>query len=340
MTVGAWHRSETGQTTALVAAMLFTLAMFVALVVNVGQLVNRRVALQVVADAGAWSGATVQAAQLNHYAFWSRMVQNAYKNVSGVSFGFRASECWSGVAAVGLYGYAQSGMVRAQANFLNKAYSEAERHSYFNIDDLFPGERSNFDFSTMAGPANGSVFSPFNGNIFLSPLRRGDQLFTGNHAWRRETPGQVAIEFAVRFTGRLPWAVSRAGSGTENWQCGTLLPPTSFRIYLVPPAVPGAVGPGYRLQRLGQPYTFVWKVSERRPTRAYFFDRFFGPNAVPPMTAVAVAKATGGDVHRGQSRYRAKMVPVSRYSLTGGVINDPDARPGRILPGSLRQIAH
>ena len=83
------RRSEAGQTTALVCAMLFTLAMFVALVVNVGQMVNRRVALQLVADAGAWSGATVQAVQLNHYAFWSRLMQNAYKNASGVSFGFR-----------------------------------------------------------------------------------------------------------------------------------------------------------------------------------------------------------------------------------------------------------
>lgn len=333
MTVGAWHRSETGQTTALVAAMLFTLAMFVALVVNVGQLVNRRVALQVVADAGAWSGATVQAAQLNHYAFWSRLVQNAYKNASGVSLGFNASECWSGVAAVGMFYYAQSGMARAGINFLNKAYSEAERHSYFNIDDLFPGERSNFDFSTMAGPSDGNVFAPFNGNIVPVPLRRGERLYTGDHAWSRETPGQLATELSVRITGRLPWAVNRAGSGSENWQCATLLPPTSFRIFMVGPA-------GYKLQRLGQPYIFVWKVSERRPTRAYFFDRFFGPNAVPPMTAVAVAKAVGGDVHRGRSRYRAKMVPVSRYSLTGGFINDPNARPGRILPGTIRQIAH
>ena len=340
MTVGAWHRSETGQTTALVAAMLFTLAMFVALVVNVGQLVNRRVALQVVADAGAWSGATVQAAQLNHYAFWSRMVQTAYRTASAVSLRFNFGECVSSVAAAGLYAYAQTGMARAQANFANTAYSEAQRHSLFNIDDLFPGERSNFDFSTTAGLSDGSVFAPFNGNIFTVPLSRGDRLYVGNHAWSRETPGQLAIELAYRFTRFIPLAVTRAGSGSENWQCVNILPPTSFRVYLLPPAVPGVIGPGYKLQRLGQPYLFVWKVSERRPTRAYFFDRFFGPNAVPPMTAVAVAKAVGGDVHRGQSRYRAKMVPVSRYSLTGGVINDPDARPGRILRGSFRQIAH
>ena len=329
----AGHRSEAGQTTALVCAMLFTLAMFVALVVNVGQLVNRRVALQLVADAGAWSGATVQAVQLNHYAFWSRLVQNAYKNASGISFGFRASECWSGVGAVSMFYYAQSGMLRAGYRFYGQAYGEAQRHSFFNIDDLFPGERSNFAFSTIAGPSDGTVGAPLNGNIVPVPLRRGERLYTGDHAWRRETPGQLATEFSVRFTGRLPWAVSSAGSGSENWQCGTLIPPTSFRIYMAGPA-------GYKLQRLGQPYLFVWKVSERRPTRALFFDRFFGPNAVPAMTAVAVAKAVGGDVHRGRSRYRAKMVPVSRYSFTRGLIRDPDARPGRVLPNPLRQIVH
>jgi hypothetical protein len=329
----ARHRSESGQTTALVSAMLFTLAMFVALVVDVGQMVNRRVALQLVADAGAWTGATVQAVQLNHYAFWSRLVQNAYKNASGISLGFRASECWSGVSAVGLFLYANSGMGRAILNFRNKAYDEAENHSLYNIDDLFPGERNNFSFSTNA-LTDGGVIAPLSGNIIPIPLRRGDRLYTGDHAWSREMFSQLLIEFSVRITGRLPWAVSSAGSGNENWQCGTLLPPTSFRIYMPGP-------PGWKLQRLGPwPYLFVWKVTEQRPTRALFFDRFFGPNTVPAMTAVGVAKAVGGDVQRGRSRYRAKMIPVSRYSVTQGLIRDSLARPGRLLPNPIRRIVH
>ena len=58
------------------------------------------------------------------------------------------------------------------------------------------------------------------------------------------------------------------------------------------------------------------------------------------MTAVAVAKAVGGDVHRGRSRYRAKLLPVSKYSLTQGFIQDSLARPGRLIPGDLRLITH
>lgn len=333
MTPTPRYRSEAGQTTALVVAMLFTLTMFVALVVNVGQMVNRRVALQVIADAGAWSGATVQAVQLNHYAYWSRLVQNAYKNASGVSFGFNASECWSGMAATGMFYYAQSGMLRAVANFQGKAYAQAQSNSYFNIDDLFPGERSNFGFSTMAGPADGGVFAPADGNIFPFPLSKGDKLYTGDHDWGNETLQQLPIELSTKIMGNMPWAVSKAGSGSENWQCATLIPPTSFRIYMIGPA-------GYKLQKLGQPYIFVWRVKEAQPTRALFFDRFFGPNAIPAMTAVAVAKAVGGDVHKGQSRYRAKMVPVRDYSVTAGMISDPLARDGRILPNPFRMIVH
>ena len=326
-------RSERGQTTALVVAMLFTLTMFVALVVNVGQLVNRRVALQVIADTGAWTGATVQAVQLNHYAYWSRMVQNAYKHASGVSFGFNVSECWSGVAAAGLFYYANSGMVRAVLNFQGKAFDEAYRHSMYNIDDLFPGESTHFSFSTIAGPEDGSVGAPLDGNIYPVPLSDGDKLYTGDHDWSNETISQKVIELGVQIMGAMPWAVDEAGSGSESWTCGTLIPPTSFTIYMVGP-------PGYKLVKPGQPYIFVWRVKETKPTKALFFDSFFGPDAIPAMSAVAVAKAVGGDMHKGQSRYRAKMVPVSRYSLTGGFINDALARAGRILPNPTRQIVH
>jgi hypothetical protein len=225
-------------------------------------------------------------------------------------------------------------MARAAANFRNKAFDEAKRHSLFNIDDLFPGERANFDFSTTAGTSAGGVAAPLNGNILPMPLMKGDKLYTGDHEWSRELPTQLATELSVKVTGRLPWAVEKAGSGFESWQCATLLPPTSFRIPMPGPA-------GYKLQKLGpMPYIFVWRVTERRPTRALIFDRIFGPNAIPAMTAVAVAKAVGGDVQQGKSRYRAKMIPVSRYSLTQGMLSDPQARTGRVLPGQLRRIVH
>ena len=235
MTARARAGCEAGQTTALVCAMLFTLVMFVALVANVGQMVNRRVALQLMADAGAWSGATVQAVQLNHYAYWSRFVQNAYVYTSAITFGFRVGECWSSWEAMKVYYYGLGGMTLTGTRFINKAYEEAERHSKFNADDLFPGERDNFDYATAAGPDDGlvSTLLPY-GNIPPTPLWQGDDLYTGDHAWSRETLEQWPLELRVRIAEYTPWAVSSAGSGFEMWTCYSLWPPVGTAALIGP----------------------------------------------------------------------------------------------------------
>ena len=57
-------RNERGQSTVLFVMLLSVTALFVAVVGAVGTLVNRRIALQAVADTGAFTGATVMAAFL------------------------------------------------------------------------------------------------------------------------------------------------------------------------------------------------------------------------------------------------------------------------------------
>src|SRR5580704_10285316 len=69
------RHSERGQSTAFVASMLFVMMLFVAVVANVGQAVNRRIALQIVADAGAYTGASIMATGLNQLAFWNAALQ-------------------------------------------------------------------------------------------------------------------------------------------------------------------------------------------------------------------------------------------------------------------------
>jgi hypothetical protein len=59
------RRGERGQTTIFFVAAFWTLFLFLAFVVNLGQAINRRVLLQMVADAGAWTGAAKQAQVLN-----------------------------------------------------------------------------------------------------------------------------------------------------------------------------------------------------------------------------------------------------------------------------------
>ncbi|MBZ5553866.1 MAG: Tad domain-containing protein [Acidobacteriia bacterium] len=58
-------QNERGQTTIFFIAAFWTLFLFLAFVVNLGEAINRRVKLQMVADAGAWTGASKQASELN-----------------------------------------------------------------------------------------------------------------------------------------------------------------------------------------------------------------------------------------------------------------------------------
>src|SRR5262249_25651988 len=69
-------QSTRGQSPAMVIVMLWVLILFVALVANVGQAVNRRVALQVVADAGAYTGATKMAEGMNYIAYANGTIQD------------------------------------------------------------------------------------------------------------------------------------------------------------------------------------------------------------------------------------------------------------------------
>lgn len=64
-TIPTRFKSERGQTTIFFIAAFWTLFLFLAFVVNLGQAINRRAMLQMVADSGAWTGAAKQAQVLN-----------------------------------------------------------------------------------------------------------------------------------------------------------------------------------------------------------------------------------------------------------------------------------
>ncbi len=72
----ARYRSQRGQSTALVITMLMVFVMFTSMVVNVGQAVNRKIALQMVADAGAFTGGTRMAEALNYISFANGVIQD------------------------------------------------------------------------------------------------------------------------------------------------------------------------------------------------------------------------------------------------------------------------
>ncbi|MCL4848236.1 MAG: hypothetical protein KJ066_16970 [Acidobacteria bacterium] len=314
LAAGGWRpawREERGQTTALAFGMLMTLVLFVAVVVNVGQAVNRRVALQIVADAGAYTGANVMAVGMNHVAYWNRQVQRMWGNVAQVSGGLLGlpwtfGGCISGWAAVGSYYGASGALAASIASFTATPRSWAERVTDVNARDLFPGEHwritgSEMDLSmeVLMPPAR----PPF--PLMFLPVRQGAEPSNDAHPWAIETPFDIVPVLIDGPSYR---------SGSVTWSCwveGTIFPPVFSTVTFVRT-------PWVRLNRIPglHPYRFAWIV--RAPaTRALMFDRFFGPNAIPEMKAAAVARPVGGHIERGRSEYRVKVEPVRTVNRTG-----------------------
>ena len=86
-------RDESGQTTIFVLCTFFTFFMFFALVANVGQAVNRRVLLQMVADAGAFSGASAQAVGLNTISEFNQIIDTSWDITQVLMLGFTFQIC-------------------------------------------------------------------------------------------------------------------------------------------------------------------------------------------------------------------------------------------------------
>src|SRR5262245_26089683 len=148
-------RSERGQSTALVITLLWVFIFFVAVVANVGQAVNRRIALQVAADAGAYTGASIMATGFNHLAYWNRHIQRMYEWVALSSNDFVGNICGCGVLpgacdewTVPALTFAHTGYTVANARIGAALQDRPRVITEYNLADLFPGEDPNaFDMA-------------------------------------------------------------------------------------------------------------------------------------------------------------------------------------------------
>ncbi len=271
------RNGEQGQSTALVLSMLFFLVLFVAVTANVGQAVNRRVALQIAADAGAWTGASAMAAGLNAMAFWNRRMQELWTALSIVTVGFTVTPpCevtdrifWSyrvGRNVLGAF------FKITNRGFARVPYSEALRVSRANVEDLFPGERAQFD-----GDGSSFLESDLSPEVGIAPQRDQTDLVPAE---------QVA-------DGTLPRALPALAPSRRRvtFSCVGLFPP----------------GPQVRTEELDVWFekqddavsSFVWIV-KAPATQAVMFDSVFGPDTIPEMRAAAAAKPVGGSIAEGR----------------------------------------
>ncbi|MCX6552465.1 MAG: pilus assembly protein TadG-related protein [Acidobacteria bacterium] len=269
----SWLGDERGQTFPFVITLLFAFFVLTAVVINVGQAVNRRVFVQIAADAGAFTGATEMARGLNTIAQLNGTLQQAWGKLTDATKGFSVTSCKA--SEMGVSGYNRVyGATSTMITLVNKGYgkraqAEANRVTTYNAMDLFPGEEVEM----------GEVDSV---NGFASP-RPKDKVVD-----LMEVPSGTAPQFPA----------SSVAKKRANWLC------------LAPAPVKQSGTFGLWFQKVpGNPVGFVWVV-KAPATKARVFDSFFGGNIVPKITAVAAAKPVGGNIKEAKEKYVTKFIPV------------------------------
>ena len=308
------RRGERGQSTPLVMSVLFALTLFTAVVVDVGQAVNRRIALQIVADTGAFTGASSMAVGLNNIAYWNGLIQKFWAPVTWVTFNFTATPVPCGVTDAVAEGYDIAHTIlgafikTVNYGYVAKPNEEATRVSNYNAADLFPGEQLTY-----------AEYDMFNPEVPIWPKRTMPPLY----------PIEEVPDFSPNYAAKL-FGIPLSGPARSFtvWECTT-----------VPPDLPVRV---HRFDKWYQKSTddvkyFVWIV-KAPPTKAILFNDFFTAlglgDAIPEMTAVAAAKPVGGSIEEADSSYVAKMVPMSKVMPSLGPIAgiyDTVVRTGRFV---------
>jgi hypothetical protein len=325
MQAKAQWRSQDGQTIVMMLCMLMIFTLIAAMVVNVGQAVNRRVALQLVADAGAYTGATAMAEGLNYMAFANRRIQELWPFFTYAWDAAAAlpppGTCSALHGVVNTYNAARAPYAGA-FEIINRIYSvwpyvEARRISEKNADQLFPGERGRGQFSfreILGSPPD----NPQEGVI--TPARDVFSLMDTQDVPDGTSPNST-------FTPIWPFPTS---DSSFTWWCWTCC------IVLLPYLEPQQFNPDVWFERSdSDPRYFVWRVRVKE-ANALMFNQLFGQ--LPAMTAVAVAKPVGGSIIGGDPSYVAKLVSVSgsKVLLTGGVIRDTNLDAF----GGIRPVTH
>jgi hypothetical protein len=288
-----------GQSTAMVVSMLFFLVLFVGVVVDVGQAVNRRIALQITADAGAYTGASAMAIGMNDMARWNKRMQDFWAGLTIATLGFTVVPCEVAEPALTAYdrGRELLGNFYETVNrgFATIPYDEAKRVSRYNSYDFFPGEVEVFE-----ADRDSYVEWDSDADVGIESSRPRDRLVVSPQ-----------VEDGTMPVTRLP-ALSPSRRHV-TFTCTTLAPPF-IRI------IDRDIDVWYEKAQ-GTDF-FVWRV-KAPATRALMFDEVFGPNAIPEMKAVAVAQPVGGSIKDGEPRYIVNMVPTALVMADGARISDP-----------------
>ncbi len=294
------RRGERGQAAVLAITMLSLLFLFVGVSVNIGQAVNRRVAAQLIADGGAFTGATNMAIGANGVAHWNRLIQNAWAALTWATGGFiLAPDCAINDQAVDAYQNLRRALggllTTVNLGYARLAFDEARRVSRYNEYDLFPAEVGQVSYREFDS-------SP---EVKIQPRRNVMPI----------PPDHGVFSLTQVPNGTMPHGTVPALSGARRsafWFCYCSACPPPLRIQ----PRSGSFDVWYR-KADPSPNYFSWIVTLPR-TSTLLYDRFLGRDAMPPMKAAATAKPVGGSIERGESKYIAKMMPLR--NVMGGFL--------------------
>jgi hypothetical protein len=256
--------------------------------------------LQMVADAGAYSGASAQATAMNTISYFNNIIYSSWKLTEILMLGFTFQFCGVDTAITGAYKAVEkimSIMIKV-TNHGGAAWAllEAEMVTRQNIRDLFPGD--------------GSIKTPLQsfGGLLGSPQSLGmgvSHIVNMKKAW----PALFEGFAVVKLKQKSEW---------EDWFCYT--PPYTVRYKNE------TFDTWYEKANSSQVTRFYWWVTAE-PVDALVLPRRagmpFGFPQVPEMTAVALAKPIGGKIENkkmfsfdGEAKYIAKMIPLSTIKPT------------------------
>lgn len=296
--------SERGQSTPFFLCFLVLMTVMVGTMVNVGQAINRRMALQIVADAGAWTGATNMAigmnglAEVNQWRHDIEPIASVGVPLAGlVGLDGMVQKIWE-VGTI-IINFVDAGI---QVGYTKIPYDEASRVTWYNAQDLFPGEQLEWyeGYRPWGDPDAVNDEMPFSKS---RPTACLDQPF---------------------LTSTLPVL-----------PCLVDLAPIDNTVYYVVPCFPTGYCPASYtytkwFEKEGEEISFVWVV--KAPEAKPIFNPFdvFGDDAIPEMIAAAHAKPVGGTIEDGEDEYRVRMEPLSAaamYFAPGAALNGGNYDP-------------
>lgn len=311
------RHGERGQSTVLAITMLSLLLLFVGVSVNIGQAVNRRVAAQLIADAGAFTGATNMAIGANGVAYWNGLIQDSWAALTWATGGFIiAPDCAINDQAVRAYQQVRRmlGLTLQTVNlgYTRLPFQEARRVSRYNEYDLFPSEVGQLQYlewdpapdARIQARRNTMPLPPDNGVFSLTQVSNG-----------------------TRPRSDIPALSGARRSAFWICYCSTCPPPLQWQ----PRSASFDVW--YRKADPSPNYfSFIVKIPR---TSALLFDRFLGGDAIPEMKAAAAAKPVGGSIERRESKYISKMVPLR--NVMGGLLSGllPTGPPAIVFTDGL-----